>query len=89
LQGTPQQTAAAAGSASGSKGSKPPDSVMRSAVKGLVWRVFSTSATVSVALLIMQDSLQVSDALKFGGIEFATKYVLYFLHERLWAAIVL
>lgn len=62
---------------------------MRSAVKGLVWRVFSTSATVSVALLIMQDSLQVSDALKFGGIEFATKYVLYFLHERLWAAIVL
>lgn len=62
---------------------------MRSAVKGLVWRIFSTTATVRVALLIMQDSLQVFDAVKFGGIEFATKYVLYFLHERLWAAIVL
>jgi uncharacterized membrane protein len=88
LQGTLQQTAAAGGAAA-SQGSKPADSVMRSAVKGLVWRVFSTTATVSVALLIMQDSLQVSDAIKFGGIEFATKYVLYFLHERLWAAIML
>lgn len=65
------------------------DSIIRSAVKGLVWRVFSTTATVSVALVLLQDSLQVSDALKFGGIEFATKYVLYFLHERLWAAIAL
>lgn len=52
-----------------------------------MWRVFSTTATVSVAFLVFHDSIQASDALKFGGIEFATKYVLYFLHERLWAAV--
>lgn len=81
---------------SSSQGTAPPaaagaagDSIARSAVKGLVWRVFSTSATVTVALVLFQDSLQVADALKFGGIEFATKYVMYFLHERLWAAVAL
>jgi uncharacterized membrane protein len=29
--------------------------------------------------------LQAQDALKLGGVEFVTKYVMYFLHERLWA----
>lgn len=62
------------------------DSLARSAVKGLVWRVFSTATTVSVALLVLHDSLQVSDALRFGGIEAVCKYVLYLVHERLWAA---
>lgn len=60
---------------------------MRSAVKGLVWRVFSTSATVLVVLVLLHDSLQASDLLKFGFVEFATKYVLYFMHERLWAQV--
>jgi hypothetical protein len=36
-----------------------PDSVVRSAVKALVWRLFSTALTVSVALLVLHDSLQV------------------------------
>jgi uncharacterized membrane protein len=63
------------------------DSLLRSAIKGLVWRVFSTSATVAVALVLLHDSLRVSDALKFGGVEFALKFVLYFLHERLWVAL--
>lgn len=54
-----------------------------------MWRIFSTTATVGVAMIILKDSLEVSDALKFGGIEFATKYVMYFLHERLWAAVAL
>lgn len=79
---------AAAGQGAGSS-SQAGDSIVRSAVKGLVWRIFSTTATVGVAFVILQDSLDVSDALKFGSIEFATKYVLYFLHERLWAAVAL
>lgn len=81
--------AAAADTARQSAASSAGDSIVRSAVKGLVWRIFSTTATVTVALVLFQDSLEVSDAVKFGGIEFATKYVLYFLHERLWAAIAL
>lgn len=28
--------------------------------------------------------MQVEDALKFGGIEFAAKFVSYFCYERLW-----
>jgi uncharacterized membrane protein len=74
---------------SSSDSSQAGDSIARSALKGLVWRIFSTTATVGVAMVILKDSLEVSDALKFGGIEFATKYVMYFLHERLWAAVAL
>jgi uncharacterized membrane protein len=72
-----------------SSSSQASDSIARSAIKGLVWRIFSTTATVGVAMIILKDSLEVSDAWKFGGIEFATKYVMYFFHERLWAAVAL
>ena len=33
------------------------------------------------------DELQVSEALEFGGTEFVVKYILYILHERMWALI--
>jgi hypothetical protein len=33
--------------------------MVRSAVKALVWRLFSTAVTVSVALLVLHDTLQV------------------------------
>lgn len=32
---------------------------------------------------------QVGEALEFGAIEFLTKYVLYFAHERLWSLVTL
>lgn len=90
-QGSPQSPAAGASAAADnqapSQSAAAGDSLMRSVIKGFVWRIFSTTVTVSVALLVLHDSLQVSDAVKFGGIEFATKYVMYVLHERLWAAI--
>jgi hypothetical protein len=35
------------------------DSLARSAVKGLVWRLFSTTATMGIALLLLHDVLQV------------------------------
>lgn len=59
------------------------DSFARSAVKALVWRVFSACATVTLALLVLKD-VDVVDALKFGGVEAAVKFVLYVMHERLW-----
>lgn len=63
------------------------DSLRRSAVKGLIWRIFSTTATLLIALLIFQESIRTEDVLQFGAAEFATKYLLYLIHERLWAAI--
>lgn len=36
------------------------DSLLRSAAKGLIWRLFSTTATVGIALLVLHDILQVS-----------------------------
>lgn len=30
---------------------------------------------------------QVEDALKLGGLDFCVKFCLYFIHERLWAAL--
>lgn len=63
------------------------DSLARSAVKGLVWRLFSTTATMGIALLVLHDVLQVEDALKLGALEFTVKFMLYFMHERLWATV--
>ncbi len=39
-----------------------PDSVLRSAVKGFIWRIFSTSATVTIALLIFKENIKVGAA---------------------------
>ena len=35
------------------------DSVLRSLLKGLVWRVFSTALTVSIILAVFHDTVQV------------------------------
>lgn len=63
------------------------DSLARSAVKGFIWRIFSTTATLSIALFILKDAVKMEDYLQFGAAEFASKYVLFFLHERLWTLI--
>jgi uncharacterized membrane protein len=79
---TSSSSATAAAAAAG------PDSLAKSAVKGLVWRVFSTAATLAVASFIFRDAgFKASDALEFGAAEFTLKYILYFAHERLWAAL--
>lgn len=40
-------------------GQQSSDSLLRSVTKGLVWRLFSTTATVGIALLVLHDVLQV------------------------------
>jgi hypothetical protein len=35
------------------------DSLLRSVLKGLVWRVFSTALTVSIILVVFHDTVQV------------------------------
>eukprot|EP00775_Hariotina_reticulata_P002633 gene2633-2934_t len=82
-----QEAAAAAAASNNGDTGMSGDSILRSAAKGLVWRLFSTSATVGIALLVLRDVIQVEDALKIGGLEFMAKFVLYFLHERFWAGV--
>ncbi|KAL0018495.1 hypothetical protein WJX79_004866 [Trebouxia sp. C0005] len=63
------------------------DSLLRSVLKGLVWRVFSTALTVSIILVVFHDTVQMEQALKIGGLEFVLKFLVYFAHERLWVQI--
>lgn len=63
------------------------DSLFRSVLKGLVWRVFSTALTVSIILAVFHDSVKVEQALEIGGLEFVLKFLVYFAHERLWVQI--
>jgi uncharacterized membrane protein len=72
------------GTKSGSGGGKPKDNLLRSVLKGLLWRLFSTAVTVAVAVALLGDALEPSTILKFGGAEFAAKLVMYVAFERLW-----
>eukprot|EP00884_Botryococcus_braunii_P018102 jgi/Botrbrau1/4976/Bobra.0396s0005.2 len=63
------------------------DSIQRSVVKAFVWRIFSTSATVTIAYAFFGDTMQVDQALEFGAAEFVIKIVIYLLHERMWQLI--
>lgn len=54
---------------------------IRSAIKGISWRIFGTLDTILIATLITNDF---SQALKIGSTEFITKIILYYFHERIW-----
>jgi uncharacterized membrane protein len=60
------------------------ESHLRSVLKALSWRIIATATTAVIAYLITG---QVSVALIIGGIEFFSKFLLYYLHERLWQGI--
>jgi uncharacterized membrane protein len=57
------------------------ESSIRSAIKGISWRIVGTLDTILISRLI---SGQNSVALKIGSAELVTKYILYFFHERIW-----
>ena len=57
------------------------ESHIRSVLKGVTWRVLGTSTTILVAYLLIGDT---TAALQIGGIEVITKFILYYLHERIW-----
>jgi uncharacterized membrane protein len=42
------------------------------------------AVTLSVAVVIFRDDVELSSLFAFGGAEFAAKFATYFLHERLW-----
>ena len=57
------------------------DSHFRSVLKSLTWRVVATTTTFLAAYWVTED---VDWAIKIGVLEFITKTVTYYLHERMW-----
>jgi len=62
------------------------ESHLRSLLKGISWRIVATSDTVLVVLLItcLTGNCSLENALKIGFIEFAVKFLVYYVHERIW-----
>ena len=60
------------------------ETLKRSLLKTISWRVIGSLDTVVIAYLITNE---LNDALTIGGIELISKMVLYFFHERTWNTI--
>ena len=56
----------------------------RSLVKTLTWRIIASTDTVIIATFLTKDPLI---GLSIASIEIVTKMVLYYFHERGWAAL--
>jgi uncharacterized membrane protein len=54
----------------------------RSLVKTLTWRIIASTDTLILATLISQD---LETGAKIAILEFFTKMILYYLHERGWS----
>ena len=57
------------------------DSHLRSMAKALSWRVVATLTTAIIAYFVTGE---ITTAVVIGGIEFVLKFLIYYLHERLW-----
>ena len=58
------------------------DSRLRSVLKGLSWRILATLITALIAYFWSKD---VRLAIMIALVEFPTKFLIYYLHERAWA----
>ena len=67
------------------------ESHIRSLLKGISWRVIATSDTILVVLLItcLTENCSIENAIKIGFIEFVIKFLVYYLHERIWQKILI
>ena len=53
----------------------------RSILKTISWRTVGTLDTMALGWFITGDP---TVGLKVGGLELNTKFILYYIHERLW-----
>ena len=60
------------------------ESVRRSVLKTISWRIIGTCDTVTISYLITGT---IQQALSIGLIELSSKMLLYFFHERAWSKI--
>lgn len=57
---------------------------IRSVAKALSWRVIGTLDTLVVSYFLTE---KITVAVSIASVDFLTKMVLYFFHERLWNSI--
>ncbi len=57
------------------------ESHLRSILKAFSWRIIATMTTGLIAYAITGE---IDTAILIGSIEFVLKFVIYYLHERLW-----
>ncbi|MFD1616011.1 DUF2061 domain-containing protein [Gelatiniphilus marinus] len=57
------------------------EKVKRSLVKTISWRIIGTLDTLILSWIIVGE---ISTAAAIASVEFASKMILYFLHERAW-----
>ena len=57
------------------------ESNVRSLLKAVSWRIIATLTTILIAWVVYGD---IKPALTIGGIEFITKFFVYYGHERIW-----
>ena len=60
------------------------ESPLRSVLKAVSWRVLATGTTIVIAWALLDDW---KVAVKIGTAEAVAKMVVYYLHERAWAAV--
>ena len=53
----------------------------RSVLKAISWRIVGTLDTIALGWIITGSPLM---GLKIGALELFTKFILYYLHERIW-----
>ncbi len=57
------------------------ETYFRSVIKSITWRVVATSTTI---ILVFIFTGHVALALGVGFVEIVAKFILFFLHERVW-----
>lgn len=62
------------------------ESHIRSILKGISWRFVATTDTILVVLFVtcMMGECSIENALKIGFAEFLIKFLVYYVHERIW-----
>jgi len=54
---------------------------LRSILKTISWRIIGTLDTMALGWIVTGNPLM---GLKIGALELFTKFILYYLHERIW-----
>lgn len=57
---------------------------IRSIVKAISWRVVGTIDTLVVSYFVLGGEGRLKEASAIAMVDFATKMILYFAHERVW-----
>jgi uncharacterized membrane protein len=65
------------------------ESKLRSLIKSFTWRLVAITDTILVVMAVTcyHGNCSLEDALAIGGFEFGFKFVVYYLHERIWQRI--